>query len=68
MKASSAGTVSLVICALAFVTLAALRVEHVIDWRLRWIFAPIWGPFLIVFVLLVLGRFGLLPKWLRDAL
>ena len=39
---------------LLFLLFLALKLTHVIDWSWWWITAPIWGPFVIVAVVLII--------------
>lgn len=39
---------------LLFLLFLALKLTHVIDWSWWWITAPIWGPFVIVVVALII--------------
>ncbi len=39
---------------LLFLLFLALKLTHVIDWSWWWITAPLWGPFVIVVVALII--------------
>jgi len=39
---------------LLFLLFLALKLTHVINWSWWWITAPIWGPFVIVAVVLII--------------
>ena len=39
---------------LLFLLFLALKLTHVIDWSWWWITTPIWGPFVIVAVVLII--------------
>lgn len=42
------------ICDLLLVVFITLKLTHTIDWSWWWVFAPLWIPFAIVAVLLII--------------
>lgn len=53
-KASASARGGVGFCGLLFIALLVLKLTHVIDWSWWWITAPLWGPFILIILIVLI--------------